>query len=232
MIEGRTILLTGGSRGIGRDLASRLCGANRIVSLSRSGVGIDAPSVTNVACNLADTDAVTACADDLLRRFPEIDLLINNAAVLASKPVAMMPDADILSQVQVNLIAPMLLTKRVLKKMMSRKRGRIVNVISMSHRMNKPGDSVYAATKAGLETFGKIANAEAHPFGVTVNSIAVSAVETGMLEQIAAESPETIRNLIPHRRFADIDGIMSILEFFCRDDSDDVGGQTVFLGGV
>lgn len=229
MIAGRTVLISGASRGLGAEIAARLAPGNRVVSLSRSA---PADGIEHCACDLGDAAKLGHAIDDLLQRVPDIDVLINNAAVLTSKPVAMMSDTDIGAQVQVNLLAPMLITKRVLKRMMSRRRGRIVNVISMSHRLNKPGDSVYAATKAGLETFGKIVNAEAHPFGITANSLAISAIETGMLEQIAKETPEKIRALIPHGNFADIDGIMAVIDFFCGENSGDIGGQTVHLGGV
>lgn len=231
-MQDRTILITGGSRGLGRQIVERLAADNQVVSVSRSGESIVSDNVTNIACDIADSAALAQAFDEITRRFPNIDVLINNAAVLNSRPIAMMPDTEILAQVNVNLLAPMLITKRVLKRMMSRRAGRIVNIISMSHRLCKPGDSVYAATKAGLEIFGKIVNNEAHPYGITANSIAVSAVETGMLAQIAAEAPEKIRSLIPHGSFADIDGVMTLIEFFCQQNSGDVGGQTIHLGGV
>gem|GEM_PF-41374 len=145
---------------------------------------------------------------------------------------AALKDADIVAMVQTNLLGPILLTKRVLRTMMRRRRGRVVNVVSMSHELCKPGDSVYAATKAALEIFGKIVNVEAHGFGVTVNSLAISASPSGMLAQVTKDNPDKIRQLIPHGAFADLTGITTVIDFFCSDDSDDVGGQTVFLGGV
>jgi len=231
-MQGRTILITGGSRGLGRQIVERLATDNQVIALSRSGSGFEATNVVNIACDLANNAALAREVDALCRRWPELDVLINNAAVLQSRPIALMSDADIAAQVATNLVAPMLLTKRLLKVMMRRRRGRIVNIVSMSAKLCKPGDSVYAATKAGLEIFGKIANVEAHPYHVTVNNLAISASRSGMLEQITDKDPERIRALIPHGHLADIDGIMATLDFFCSDHSGDVGGQTVFLGGV
>jgi len=229
-MQDRVILVTGASRGLGRQIVDHYAPANRIIGLSRSGTGPEGISL--VSCNLAAPADVATVADNLCRRWPDIDVLINNAAILTSTPIALMSDGDILAQVQTNLVGPMLLTKRVLKVMMRRRRGRIVNVVSMSHKLCKPGDSVYAATKAALEVFGKIVNIEAHSYGITVNNLAVSASPSGMLEQITKANPKNIRAMIPHDQFADITGISAVIDFFCADGAGDVGGQTVFLGGV
>ncbi|MDO8605355.1 MAG: SDR family oxidoreductase [Phaeospirillum sp.] len=231
-MKGRTILVTGGSRGLGRQIVERLAAENTVIAISRSGEGVTADSVVNLPCDLTDPAGLAACVDEACRRWPEINVLINNAAVLASRPIVMMSDADIMHQVETNLLAPMLLTKRVLRTMMRRRWGRIVNIVSMSAKLCKPGDSVYAATKAGLEVFGKIVNVEAHSYGVTVNNLAISASPSGMLEQIVHDNSDKIRTLIPHGRLADLDGIMAGIEFFCAEGSADIGGQTVFLGGV
>ena len=231
-MKGQTVLITGGSRGIGASIVERLSADNRIISLSKSGDTIDAPNVTGVRCDFASPDGTAAVVDQVVKDHPDISVLINNAAVLSPTPLVMMSDADIVNQVTVNLMAPMLLTKRVLKAMMRRRSGRILNMISMSHRLCKRGDSVYAATKAGLETFSKITNTEAHRYGITVNCLAISAMQTGMLEQAAHDNPAGIRDLIPHGAFAEIGSVMKIVEFYCDPENDDVGGQSIFLGGV
>tara|TARA_R110001606_G_scaffold399308_1_gene584612 strand:- start:18868 stop:19563 length:696 start_codon:yes stop_codon:yes gene_type:complete len=231
-MKGETILITGGSRGIGASIVERLAADNRVISLSKSGDCIDAPNVTGVRCDLASPDEIASVVDQVVKDYPDISVLINNAAVLAPTPLVMMSDVDIVNQVTVNLMAPMLLTKRVLKRMMRRRAGRILNMISMSHRLCKQGDSVYAATKAGLEVFSKITNVEAHRYGITVNCLAISAMQTGMLERAAHDNPERIRDLIPHGEFAEIGSVMKIIEFYCDPENDDVGGQSIFLGGV
>lgn len=228
----RTILITGASRGIGRQIAEHYAADNDIIGVSRTGEGIDHPRVKNVALDLADWAGLPAALDGLLKAHPSIDVLINNAAVLKSTPLVLMKDEDMMAMVQTNLLAPMMLSKRVLRAMMGRRSGRIVNIVSMSHKLCKPGDSVYAATKAALEIFGKIINVEAHGAGITVNNLAISASPTGMLEQITQNDPDQIKSLIPHATFAEIGNIVSTIDFFCAESSDDVGGQTVYLGGI
>ena len=120
----------------------------------------------------------------IFKRHPSIDVLINNAAVLKSTPLLLMKEDDILSMINTNLIGPILLTKKALRLMVRKRKGHVVNIISMSHRLCKPGDSVYASTKAALEIFGKIVNVEVHSTGINVNNLAISASPTGMLKQI------------------------------------------------
>lgn len=228
----KTILVTGASRGIGRQIVEHYGATNDVIGISRSGDGVDAPRVTNVACDLADIDALGDHLDDIFRRWPSIDVVINNAAVLKSTPLALMRDSDILSMVHTNLVAPIFLTKRAVRAMMRQRHGHIINIVSMSHKLCKPGDSVYASTKAALEVFGKIVNAEAHAAGISVNNLAISASPTGMLEQIAKENPNKIKDLIPHGQFAEISSIVATIDYFCYPESTDVGGQTIFLGGI
>ena len=116
-MKGETILITGGSRGIGASIVERLAADNRVISLSKSGDCIDAPNVTGVRCDLASPDEIASVVDQVVKDYPDISVLINNAAVLAPTPLVMMSDVDIVNQVTVNLMAPMLLTKRVLKRM-------------------------------------------------------------------------------------------------------------------
>jgi 3-oxoacyl-[acyl-carrier protein] reductase len=232
-MQNKTILITGASRGIGRQIVENYAPNNDIIGLSRSGAGVEHERVSNLICDLSETETFGTNIDNILRQSPNIDVLINNAAILKSTPLVLMKDEDVLSMIQTNLIAPILVTKRVIRKMMRKSvQGRIVNIISMSHKLCKPGDSVYAATKAALEIFAKVVNVEAHVAGITVNNLAISASTTGMLELIAENSPEKIKSLIPHNQFADIKSILSTIDYFCSSSSGDIGGQTVFLGGI
>ncbi|MBL4613270.1 MAG: SDR family oxidoreductase [Magnetovibrio sp.] len=231
-MQNKTILVTGASRGLGRQMVEHYAQHNDVIGLSRSGTGADHARVTNLSCDVTNIDDLDVCIETIFKEFPSIDVLINNAAVLKSTPLVLMKDEDILSMIQTNLVAPILLTKRMVRAMMRQRRGHIVNIVSMSHKLCKPGDSVYAATKAGLEIFGKVVNVEAHSSGISVNNLAISASPTGMLEQITQDDPDKIKSLIPHNQFAKINDIVSAIDFFCSPDSGDIGGQTVFLGGI
>lgn len=231
-MRNKTILVTGSSRGIGRQIVEHYATDNDVIGLSRSGEGVVSARVKNIVCDLCDTENLSGIVDEILMQTPSIDVLINNAAVLKSTPLLLMKDDDILSMIQTNLIGPILLTKKILRSMVRRRTGHIVNIISMSHKLCKPGDSVYASTKAALEIFGKIVNVEAHSTGINVNNLAISASPTGMLEKITEDNPDSIKSLIPHNQFAGIKSVVASIDFFCSPDCEDIGGQTVFLGGI
>jgi 3-oxoacyl-[acyl-carrier protein] reductase len=231
-MQNKTILISGASRGIGRLLVEDYASGNKIIGLSRSGEGVEHENVSNIACDLSNFETLSAELDVVFKKHPSIDILINNAAVLKSIPLLLMKEADILSMIQTNLIGPILLTKKALRLMVRQRSGHVINIVSMSHRLCKPGDSVYASTKAALEVFGKIVNVEVHSTGISVNNLAISASPTGMLKQITDENPDKIKSLIPHNQFADMKSIMAAIDFFCSPNSRDIGGQTVFLGGI
>jgi len=231
-MQHRTILITGTSRGIGRQLAEHYACENTVIGISRMGEGPADDHMTHVACDLSNVAALVTCADDLFRKTPGIDVLINNASVLTSKPLVLMNDADILQMVQTNLVATILLTKRALRLMMRRRGGRIINIVSMAPRLSKPGDSVYAATKAAVEAFAKVANVEAHAYGISVNNVAISAMPTKMMTEASKNNPEALQALIPHGAFAKLESIVSSIDFLCSGSSGDIGGQTIYLGGI
>jgi 3-oxoacyl-[acyl-carrier protein] reductase len=231
-MRNRTIVITGASRGLGQMLAEHYASANTVIGVGRTVAPAGSIGGTTMTADLSDPDATQRLAEDICERWPDIDVLINNAAVLTSTPITMMKPSDLLAMVNTNLVAPMILTRRVIRSMMRRRRGWVVNILSMSHKLCKPGDSVYAATKGGLEIFAKTVNAESHRMGITVNNVAVSALDTGMLAQIAKASPDRIKALIPHGDFAPLESIIASIDFLCAEGAHDVGGQTIYLGGV
>ena len=124
------------------------------------------------------------------------------------------------------------MTKFVFRYMAQKKYGRIINISSMAPKISAVGDSIYAATKAGLESFSRVINKEGHGINITVNNIGITGLDTGMLEKIVGDNPDIILDIIPHKSLASIDTIIEIIEFFCGENSSDIGSQTVYLGGI
>jgi 3-oxoacyl-[acyl-carrier protein] reductase len=197
--------------------------------------GVAAPQgrarVLHYACDLADAQQTSAVMQRLLSDHPRIDLLVNNAAVLTTLPLAVMSTADIVRMIDVNLKAPILVSKAVFRKMVGARSGQIVNILSMAPRLCVVGDSVYSATKAGLESFSQVLNKEGHGFGVHVNNIGLSAFPSGMLDKVIGANPDKLLQLIPHRGFAPLAEVIAAIEFFQANHLD-IGGQTLYFGGV
>jgi len=227
----KTILVTGVSRGLGLALAQYWVHENTVIGLSRSHSVELSADVNFYACDLADEQQTIDTLRKISKDFSKIDLVINNAAILTSLPLGIMKPQDISRMVDVNFKAPMLISKAIFRKMIQAKSGQIINILSMAPKLCVVGDSVYAATKSGLEAFSKVLNKEGHPFGVHVNNVGLSAFPSGMLEKIIGSDPEKVLNLIPHKQFAPLKEIIAAIEFF-EKNSNDIGGQTLYFGGV
>jgi 3-oxoacyl-[acyl-carrier protein] reductase len=227
----KTILITGASRGLGLALAENWAPKNRVISISRNPAIKQASNVHFYSCDLADEPQVMATLKKINKDFPCIDILINNAAILMSVPFGIMKTQDISRMVDVNLKAPMLISKSVFRKMILARSGQIINILSMAPKLAVVGDSVYASTKSGLEAFSRVLNKEGHPFGIHVNNIGLSAYPTKMLEQIVGSNPEKVLSLIPHKQYAPLNEIIAAIEFFAAN-SNDIGGQTLYFGGI
>lgn len=230
-MQAKTILITGASRGLGLALARHWAASNTVINLSRTPPAEAAGGCIHYPCDLADEQQTVAAVQQIGRDYPSIDLLINNAAMLTTLPLGVMRVPDISRMVDVNLKAPMLVSKGVFRKMVGARSGQIVNILSMAPRLCVVGDSVYAATKAGLEAFSRVLNKEGHPFGVHVNNIGLSAYPSGMLDKVIGGDPDKVLRLIPHRNFAPLEDIVSAIEFFASNHRD-IGGQTLYFGGV
>jgi len=232
MIKDKNIIITGISKGIGEKLARSFSKKNKIYGISRSEYEPSNSNIIHFQCDLSDERQINKTVRNIFKDCKSIDILINNAAVLRTLPISIMSDKDIKDMVSINLLGLIFMTKYVLRYMVRKKYGRIINISSMAPKISAVGDSVYAATKAGLVSFSKIINKEGHNSNVTVNNIGLSALHTGMLDQIVNDNPEVILDLIPHGELATIETITDLIEYFCGNNSLDIGGQTIYLGGI
>ncbi len=227
----KIILITGASRGLGLALARHWQVDNTVIALSRTQSTELGESVKFFSCDLANEEEVLATIQKITREFPKIDLLINNAAILTSALLGIMKTENISRMLDVNLKAPILISKAVFRKMIQARSGQIINILSMASKLSLAGDSVYVASKSGLEAFSKILNKEGHPFGVHVNNIGLTAFPSEMLSQISGNDKSRIIELIPHKQYAPLNEIIAAITFF-EQTSQDLGGQTLYFGGI
>jgi len=232
MIKNKNIIITGISRGLGKELCYKLSKNNKIYGISRSNYKTKNKNIIHYKCDLSDENQIKVAVSDIFKQCGSIHILINNAAVLKTMPISLMNDKDIKDMVTINLLGSILMTKYVFRYMAQKKYGRIINISSMAPKISAVGDSVYAATKAGLESFSRVINKEGHGINITVNNIGITGLYTGMLKQIVGDNPDIILDIIPHKNLASIDSIIKIIEFICGENSEDIGSQTIYLGGI
>jgi 3-oxoacyl-[acyl-carrier protein] reductase len=232
MYTGKTVLITGTSRGIGYDLSEHFIdkGAT-VIGLHRGVSDADNPMYYQYPCDLSNPEEIINVFEDIKHHHPYIDILINNAAVLTSNYAIRIPYDKAADMVAVDLLAPFLVIKESLR-LMKGEYGRIVNISSMAVALEPMGDSLYAACKAGLTTLSNIVAKECAFMNITSNTLAVSAIETDMLRQLNKEKVDAVVKGLPLSRYATMEDIINVVDFFCSPKSSYITAQTIYLGGV
>lgn len=230
---GRVALVTGSSRGVGRLLAGHfLDGGAQVFGIARGAATLDHARYTHVPADLADPAGIADAFRRIRAATPALDIAVNAAAVLTSQYALIMPDAAAEAMVRVNLLAPFLVAREAAKLMRARKWGRIISVSSMAVRLEPAGDSVYAATKAGLTTLTNILARELAPLNITCNTLGISAIDTDMLRQLPADKVARVVEGLPLPRMATADDLCNVIDFFASPRSGYISAQTLYLGGL
>ena len=228
---GRTALVTGSRRGVGKLIADHFLeqGAS-VVGFAKGTSTIEHAAYHHVQVDLADAVAIGPAFASLRQSATTIDIVVNNAAVLTSQYAMIMPPGAAQAMVNVNLLAPFLVSREAAKMMRKTKWGRIINIGSMAASLEPIGDSMYAATKAGLSTLTNVMAKEFGSMNVTCNTLAITAIDTDMLSQVPRDKIEAIIAGLPIPRFANPDDILNIIDFFASERSSYITAQTIFMG--
>ncbi|WP_164964249.1 SDR family NAD(P)-dependent oxidoreductase [Rubrivivax sp. JA1026] len=231
--EGRTVLVTGSSRGVGALLTRHFLDEGaKVVGVSRGAATCEHERYLHRQADIADPDAVQQLFAALRRSGTAIDIAINNAAVLTSQYALVMPASAARSMVELNLLAPFMVAREAAKMMRKSKWGRIINISSMAVALEPEGDSVYAACKAGLTTLSNVLAREFAPFNVTCNTLGITAIESDMLRQLPRDKIDAVVARLPLPRYASFEDIANVIDFFASERSGYVTAQTLYLGGV
>ncbi len=234
-----TVIVTGGSRGIGRAVAVDMAShgyrvvityksndeaANETLEIIRKGGGIAEAR----RFDIADAEETKRAMDDLLADITQVDALINNAGIAADGLFVTMPKHNWDRVIETNLNGFYNVTKPVLRQMIHRRKGAIVSVSSVSALVGNRGQANYAAAKAGIIAASRAIASEAARFGVRVNVVAPGAIETEMTKDM---SPDRIVNLIPIGRLGRPDEVARVIRFLCSEEASYITGQVISVNG-
>lgn len=237
MYVNKVILITGASRGIGLELTNHFLKNDAIViGISRGKSLITDKNYYHFSVDLGDSEAIINCfKKEISKAFKSIDVVINNAAVLTSQYAMILPAKNAIDMVNVNLLGVFFVSREAVKLMRKNVYGRIINISSMAVSLEPIGDSVYAATKVGIQTLANVMAKEFSSFNVTCNTLAISAFETDMLQSHSLPAQIKIKEIIanlPIPRMAVVDDIFNVVDFFAAERSSYITAQTIYLGGL
>ena len=237
-LEGKCALITGASGGIGGSIARALYAQGAKVALS--GTRIDPLKALAddlgdrafiVPCNLSDVDAVKALPQKASEEMGGIDILVNNAGITKDNLFMRMSDDDWHQVIDINLTSTMHLMKSVMRTMMKKRFGRIINITSIVGVTGNAGQVNYAASKAGMIGMTKSFAQEIATRGITANCIAPGFIETAMTAELPENVIKNMLEAIPQGRMGQADEIAASVAFLASDEASYITGQTLHVNG-
>jgi 3-oxoacyl-[acyl-carrier protein] reductase len=240
-LSGKTALVTGSARGIGKAVAARLAerGAKIVICdvLAELAEATAKEFISKgfsafaVAGDVTRTDQVAAIMDKTIAQFQTLDILVNNAGITRDTLLVRMSEEDWDKVLNINLKGAFIVTQAAAKIMMKQRSGRIINISSVVGMMGNAGQANYAASKAGLIGLTKSAAKELAGRGITVNAIAPGYIATDMTENLPEAAREAFLNSIPLKRAGTPDDIAGVVAFLASDDSAYITGQVIGVNG-
>jgi 3-oxoacyl-[acyl-carrier protein] reductase len=232
-LEGKTALVTGGSRGIGAAIARELARAGASVVVGyRSGAEEAEAVAAEIGGRAVQADVADAGdARRLVEEAGELDVLVNNAGITRDGVLARMTDDDWRSVLETNLSSVFYTCRAVSRGMMKRRSGTIVNLSSIVGLHGNWGQSNYAASKAGIVAFTKSLAQELGSRGVRANVVAPGYVKSRLTDAIPEEAQQQMLGLTPLGRFGEPEDVARAVRFLCSDDAAFITGEVLVVGG-
>ncbi|MFC3115280.1 3-oxoacyl-ACP reductase FabG [Cellvibrio fontiphilus] len=240
-LNDRVALVTGASRGIGAAIAEQLGKAGAVVigtATSTSGAEKISARFSELGIrgagkvlNVTDADSVATLLKEVGDEFGAPAILVNNAGITKDNLLMRMSDEEWFDVINTNLSSIYRLSKGVLRGMMKARWGRIINISSVVGAMGNPGQSNYAATKAGVSGFARSLAAEVGSRNITVNTVAPGFIDTDMTKVLPEEQKQQLMSRIPLGRLGAPEEIASVVVFLASDAGGYISGETIHVNG-
>jgi 3-oxoacyl-[acyl-carrier protein] reductase len=241
-LEGKVALVTGASRGIGREIALELARQGANVAVNYSGNEAKANEVVDLIkemgrdafsyqCDVSNSEGVTSMVKETIDRFGKLDILVNNAGITRDNLLMRMKEDEWDDVININLKGVFLTTKAVTRQMMKQRSGRIINIASIVGVSGNPGQANYVAAKAGVIGLTKTTAKELASRNITVNAIAPGFITTDMTDKLSEEVKVEMLKVIPLARFGEAKNISTVVSFLASEDSAYMTGQTLHVDG-
>ena len=242
MLEGKIALVTGASRGIGRQIALTLGAKGAAVIVNYNGSAQKAEEVVKeieaaggraeaLQCNVSDFEACGQMMADIVARYGRLDILVNNAGITRDNLLMKMSEEDFDAVINTNLKGVFNCIKHISRQMLKQKAGRIINISSVSGVLGNAGQANYCASKAGVIGLTKSVARELASRGITCNAVAPGFIETEMTDVLADSVKEAMNAQIPMKCFGNTEDIAGTVVFLASDAARYITGQVINVDG-
>jgi 3-oxoacyl-[acyl-carrier protein] reductase len=230
--EGRALVVTGTSRGIGRSLVETFVGRGwTVFGCSRGASDVRHERYRHFELDVADERAVVGMFGAVRKSGLPLYALINNAGTASMNHMLTTPTGTMKKLWEVNVLGTMICCREAAKQMVLAKLGRIVNCGSVAVPWSLEGESVYTATKAAVEAYTRVLARELGDHGVTVNTVSPNPVKTDLIAGVPVEKMERLVQRQSIRRYGTFEDVLQVIDFFLAPGSEFITGQTLYLGG-
>lgn len=241
-LDGKSAIVTGASRGIGRDIALYLAQEGAKVAVNYSGSKDRADTVVEeikatggeafaIQANVDKADDVQNLISSALEQFGSVDILVNNAGITRDNLLMRMKETEWDDVLNTNLKGVFLCTKAVTRQMMKQRAGRIINITSIVGVSGNAGQANYVAAKAGVIGLTKSSAKELASRNITVNSVAPGFITTDMTDALPEDIKSQMLSQIPLAKFGNPEDIAKAVAFLASDDANYITGQTIHVNG-
>ncbi|APC48664.1 3-oxoacyl-[acyl-carrier-protein] reductase [Virgibacillus halodenitrificans] len=242
MLKGKSALVTGSSRGIGRAIALELAKQGANVAVNFSGNEEKAQSVVEeieelgvksfkVKADVSNEAEVKQMIKQVVDQFNSLDILVNNAGITRDNLLMRMKEEEFDQVINTNLKGVFVCTKAVTRQMMKQKAGRIINVSSIVGVSGNPGQANYVAAKAGVIGLTKTTAKELASRNILVNAIAPGFISTDMTNALTEEQRKDMLDMIPLAKLGEPEDVAKVVRFLASEDANYITGQTIHIDG-
>jgi len=241
MLSDKIALVTGASRGIGQAIAQAL-GAEHATVIGTATSAAGAENISDafrqsgvegcgMVLDVADSDSVASCIKQVIEEYGAPDILVNNAGITRDNLLMMMKDEQWDDIINTNLSSVFRMSKAVIRPMMKKRNGRIINISSVVGNTGNAGQTNYAAAKAGLLGFAKSLAREIGSRNITVNTVAPGFIDTDMTRELADEQREALTRQIPLKRLGSAEDVAAAVVFLASPAAAYITGETIHVNG-
>lgn len=242
MLTGKIALVTGASRGIGREIAKTLAREGAVVIVNYNGsqssaletvreIEEQAQKAELYQCNVADFKAVGEMIENIIKKYGKLDIVVNNAGITKDNLLMRMTEEEFDQVLDINLKGAFNCMKHVSRQMLKQKSGRIINISSVSGVLGNAGQANYCASKAGLIGLTKSTARELAPKGITVNAVAPGFIQSDMTDSLTDSVKETILGQIPMKKMGMASDIAEMVVFLASEKANYITGQVIQING-